>query len=86
MTREEAFREIWQAAKIYYTQAHGNGVTYFTEEELPPVFAKTKAAFAATLAHGTEPSDSEPQASSTGENGRSQEAADGGKAVMEGEE
>jgi hypothetical protein len=33
-----------------------------------------------------EPSDSEPKASSTGENGRSQEAADGGKAVMEGED
>jgi hypothetical protein len=32
-----------------------------------------------------EPSDSEPKASSTGEDGRSQEAADGGKAVMEGE-
>jgi hypothetical protein len=44
------------------------------------------ADFAATLAHGTEPSDSEPKASSTGEDGRSQEeAADGGKAVMEGE-
>jgi hypothetical protein len=28
---------------------------------------------------------SEPQASSTGEDGRSQESADGGKAVMEGE-
>jgi hypothetical protein len=38
----------------------------------------------ATSAHGTDPSDSEPQASSTGEDGRSQEeAADGGKAVME---
>jgi hypothetical protein len=41
---------------------------------------------AAYLAHGTEPSDSEPKASSTGEDGRSQEAADGGKAVMEGDE
>jgi hypothetical protein len=44
-------------------------------------------ALAETLAHGTEPSDSEPKASSTGEDGRSQEeAADGGKAVMEGDE
>jgi hypothetical protein len=41
---------------------------------------------AATSAHGTEPSDSEPKASSTVEDGRSQEAADGGKAVMEGKE
>jgi hypothetical protein len=39
----------------------------------------------ATSAHGTETSDSEPKASSTGEDGRSQGAADGGKAVMEGE-
>jgi hypothetical protein len=40
----------------------------------------------ATSAHGTEPTDSEPKASSTNEDGRSQEAADGGKAVMEGKE
>jgi hypothetical protein len=34
--------------------------------------------------HAPEPRDSEPKASSTGEDGRSQEeAADGGKAVME---
>jgi hypothetical protein len=42
--------------------------------------------FAATSAHGTEPTDSEPKASPTGEDGRSQESADGGKAVMEGDE
>jgi hypothetical protein len=47
---------------------------------------KAAAMIAATSAHGTEPSDSEPQASSTGEDGRSQEAADGGKAVMEEKE
>jgi hypothetical protein len=60
MTREEAFDKIWTAAKIYYTQAHGKGETYLRDEELPPVFAMTKAAFAATSAPAPESVAAEP--------------------------
>jgi hypothetical protein len=40
----DALKEIWTAAKIYYTNAHGKGSTYLKDDELPPIFAKTKAA------------------------------------------
>jgi hypothetical protein len=59
---------------------------YQREQRLREIEEARREERAATSAHGTEPSVSEPQASSTGEDGRSQDAADGGKAVMEGEE
>jgi hypothetical protein len=79
----KALAQAVELGGIEYSSPTGRKVLDRVKSRGISAHHKSFPELAAYLAHGTEPSDSEPKASSTGEDGRSQEAADGGKAVME---